>query len=227
MSNERIALILRSATGQQFDADPAAWWKWWTEHTEVLVAGVKPTAIVHHLVSINVADQGLRTVASSRQESLSSPIQPRYDCFAAGTPVWTELGAVAIEQVQVGDLVLSRDVETGELAYKPVVRTTVRPAEQLISIRAGSENFETSGGHLFWVSGEGWVKSRDLQIGMVLHTAASPVRVSKVGQGGHAVTYNLVVADFNTYFVGARKVLSHDNTTRRPTQRVVPGLQAE
>jgi hypothetical protein len=80
---------------------------------------------------------------------------------------------------------------------------------------------------LFWVSGEGWVKSRKLTPGMVLHTAEGPVRVSNVTAGQHAQTYNLVVADFNTYFVGEQKILSHDNTVRRITRSIVPGLAAE
>ena len=40
-------------------------------------------------------------------------------------------------------------------------------------------------------------------------------------------TYNLVIADFNTYFVGESGILVHDNTARRPTQAVVPGLTAK
>jgi hypothetical protein len=91
----------------------------------------------------------------------------------------------------------------------------------------GNDTFETSGGHLFWVPGEGWVKSRDLQSGMVLHTATGPARVLEVGKSGHAQTYNLVVADFNTYFVGEQRVLSHDNTVKRAVNCVVPGLKAE
>ena len=37
--------------------------------------------------------------------------------------------------------------------------------------------------------------------------------------------HNLVVADFNTYFVGQRKILVHDVTPRRPTTSIVPGLK--
>ena len=132
-----------------------------------------------------------------------------------------------IETIRVGDVVLSQDIESGELAYKPVLRTTIRPMERLVKIRVGNESFETSGGHLFWVSGEGWVKSRKLESGMVLHTAGGPSRVSQVEEGPTAVTYNLVVADFNTYFVGEQKLLSHDNTVRRATSAVVPGLMPE
>jgi len=74
------------------------------------------------------------------------------------------------------------------------------------------------------VSGTGWVKSRELQSGQILHGAAGPVHLSSVELAGEAETYNLVVADFHTYFVGYRKVLSHDNSMRLPTRAVVPGL---
>ena len=62
---------------------------------------------------------------------------------------------------------------------------------------------------------------------MVLHTANGPARVTQVDKGANAQTFNLVVADFNTYFVGKQKLLSHDNTVRQPTNVVVPGLKAD
>ena len=43
----------------------------------------------------------------------------------------------------------------------------------------------------------------------------------------NAETYNLVVADFNTYFVGESGILVHDNTPRKPTRAVVPGMLAK
>jgi hypothetical protein len=39
--------------------------------------------------------------------------------------------------------------------------------------------------------------------------------------------YNLVVEGFHSYFAGKGKYLTHDNTIRRPTDRVVPGLAAD
>jgi hypothetical protein len=41
---------------------------------------------------------------------------------------------------------------------------------------------------------------------------------------GEAEAYNLVVADVDTYFVGDHGFLVHDNTPRRPTQAVLPGI---
>jgi hypothetical protein len=47
-------------------------------------------------------------------------------------------------------------------------------------------------------------------------------RVETVQDGDIAVS--LVVADFNTYFIGDEGILVHDNTHRQPTDAVLPGL---
>ena len=235
--NDRLAWVLNIATGANLPADPERWWKWWTEENEVFLQGSKQTYTVTGSRTVDIVEVDPRTVM--RNDRPDSPqllrvtrVQPDLfprvsDCLAAGTPVWTDRGMVDIDKVLVGDLVLARNVESGELAYKPVLRTTIRPKGPIIRIKAGNEVFESSGGHPFWVAGDGWVKSRNLQAGMVLHTASGPIRVTDVGEVRAAPTFNLVVADFNTYFVGQQKVLSHDNTVRRPTRMIVPGLAAE
>ena len=55
-------------------------------------------------------------------------------CLAAGTPILTDAGPVAVEKIKVGDRVLSQDAETGELAYKPVLHTTVRLNAELVKL---------------------------------------------------------------------------------------------
>jgi len=67
-----------------------------------------------------------------------------------------------------------------------------------------------------------------LKSGQVLHCATGTVQVSDVVPiEKPAQTYNLVVADFNTYFVGPEKILVHDVTERKPTHNIVPGLPRE
>ena len=79
---------------------------------------------------------------------------------------------------------------------------------------------------MFWVSGKGWLKARELQPEMRFHTLKGTVRLDRVEPAAKQDTYNLVVADFHTYFVGRQKLLTHDNTIRKPTNCVVPGLAA-
>jgi hypothetical protein len=217
--NERIATVLGIATSQSLSADPQSWWQWWNDRNEVFIEGPKQTKTVHQTEQVAVSDR----VTLATAAGISSMQLPK-DCLAAGTPVWTSTGPVAIEKIQVGDLVLSQNPDTGELSYKPVLQTTVRPKGRLVKINAVCDVIETSGGHLFWVSGDGWVRARYLKSGMELHGVNGPVRVSLVEVGGDEETYNLIVADFNSYFVGESKILSHDNTVRQPTSAVVPGL---
>lgn len=59
---------------------------------------------------------------------------------------------------------------------------------------------------------------------MCLHGLRDAVRVVETQRGSRQETYNLIVAEFQTYFVGEDRVLCHDNTNRRATNAVVPGL---
>jgi hypothetical protein len=145
-------------------------------------------------------------------------------CFVAGTPVWTSTGSMPIEQIAVGESVLAQDPETGELAYKPVLATTVRPRSTTIEIVAARTRIRATRGHPFWVDGIGWQMAKELKAGQLLHTPHGAVKIDSAEANGFDVCYNLVVADFNSYFVGTDQVLVHDNNLRQVTAATVPGL---
>jgi hypothetical protein len=46
----------------------------------------------------------------------------------------------------------------------------------------------------------------------------------KTDESSAGFAYNLIVADFDSYFVGDRGILVHDNTPRKPTAALLPGL---
>ena len=133
---------------------------------------------------------------------------------------------VPIEGIHVGDLALSRDPETGELAYKPVVKTTFRKPTQVYQVETDDMRFQATGGHFFWVSGAGWTRISAMQPDSPLHGIRGTVNLKSIESAGEAAVYNLVVADFHTYFVGSDQILSHDVTFAQPTDRPVPGLAA-
>src|SRR4029079_16157136 len=82
------------------------------------------------------------------------------------------------ETVRVGDCVLSQNTESGELTFKPVLRKTIRQSSQVFKIESSGEALRATGGHLFWVAGEGWTKTRDLKSGQILHCATGTLQVS-------------------------------------------------
>ena len=55
------------------------------------------------------------------------PVTADAACFVAGTLVHTKEGLVPIEQIRVGDWVLSQPEQKGERAYKRVVKTFSPP----------------------------------------------------------------------------------------------------
>ena len=204
--NRRVCDVLAKATGEDVLPSPENWWEWWNDYNESYLPE-KPVREVYN-----------------RQE-LPTPSPPaRKECLIAGTLVWTASGLVPIEEIRVGDRVLSQNPHTGELAYKPVLRTTLRPPVRLVKVVFDGEALQSSGGHPFWIAGEGWVKARDLKPGARLHAVRGTSEVWSVHPTGFEETHNLVVADFHTYFVGKTKILSHDNTIREPTDAAVPGL---
>ena len=148
-------------------------------------------------------------------------------CFAPGTKVWTLTGRQPIEKIKVGDRVLAQDVESGELAYKPVLAVTLRPPGPRMKIGLYKESITTTPSHPFWVSGQGWRMTKQLAAGNRLHALSGGVPVESVEKletdpSYAGMAYNLIVGDFNTYFVGEQGILVHDNTPRMPTAAILP-----
>ncbi|WP_443191282.1 Hint domain-containing protein [Pseudomonas indica] len=102
-------------------------------------------------------------------------------CFAAGTLIHTQEGLKPIEQIQVGDWVLTQPEETGERIYKRVTRTTQFEdaavwtvayflkdeqdkaiAENRMMPRDCNYRLVVTPNHPLWVRGKGWVQVKDL-----------------------------------------------------------------
>jgi hypothetical protein len=209
--NGRIIAVLAEVSGNRPTPDARTWWKWWSEESDSQRNERKPVVVV-------------RDETASTFTPQVSLVQPPAECFAGGTPVWTDHGLMPVEKIKVGDRVLSKDVETGELAYKPVLHTTVRPPKELVKLRLGEETIVCTGGHRFWSSGDGWTRARDLAPQSLLSSVTGNTPVWLAKKGPTAETYNLVVAGFHTYFVGKTGVLCQDLLIPRGTNNVVPGL---
>ena len=135
-------------------------------------------------------------------------------CFVAGTLVTTEDGQEPIEEIEVGDKVLSENELTGEVAVKTVTETYVNETDELIHIGVNGETISATPSHPFYVDKLGWTLARSLRAGDVLvlsngelvtvewvqhEILESPIRV-----------YNFEVENFHTYFVGENGIFVHN-----------------
>lgn len=250
-----VATVLRIATGLKLDDDPRGWWNWWDLEQEILAAGNKEIlrtygqdfqSLVYSVdpqtsrifqVSGSVEDDAnpipSEPSSSGPRRNLTRPIlqrvnpSARIDCLTAGTLIQTESGLRPIETIQIGDRIVSQNIETAEISLKPVLRISQRPISITCNIvLTNHEKFQSTLGHYWWVVGKGWIKTKDLLAGMHIRTATGSTEISRLEAAPDAVTFNLSVADHHTYFVGQDRLLSFDSREIIPTLQRAPGLAA-
>jgi hypothetical protein len=151
-------------------------------------------------------------------------------CFAAATLVHTKEGLKPIEEIRVGDWVMSQpeDCDMSQRIYRPdqegtyrqVTRTFVhdpQPILEVIYFQPGSGKTNTlrvTANHPIWSKGHGWFPAGQMQFG---HTLAigyfGNVIVRKVRQADEiARVYNIEVDEFHTYFVDPLGVWVHNKS---------------
>ena len=139
------------------------------------------------------------TGEKAQQEVLKrlKDLKPRVNldeaCFAAGTLVHTKDGLKPIEQIKVGDLVLSKhESGKGERAYKRVTKTFLHQDRPVILVRVGgsqadgewrTHQFVVTQEHPFWVQGKGW-KS----VGTLVGSVMKPTNLEILGNENPALT---------------------------------------
>ena len=135
-------------------------------------------------------------------------------CFVAGTLVTTEDGQEPIEEIEVGDKVLSENELTGEVAVKTVTETYVNETDELIHIGVNGETISATPSHPFYVDKLGWTLARSLRAGDIL--VLSNGELVTVEWVQHEIlespikVYNFEVEDFHTYFVGENGIFVHN-----------------
>ena len=176
----------------------------------LVAGGVKALRGVKGAKPASAADVNLQQGASEVKTEVAGG-GPK--CFVAGTEILTTEGIKRIEDIQVGDLVITDDPTTPEgVEIRPVLDTFVREATELYDLYVDSEVISTTGEHPFWVPDIGWVEAKDLVAGSLLQTADGRIidvdRVEK--REGKFEVYNFNVEGIPTYFVSDLGVLVHN-----------------
>ncbi|MGW7207582.1 ricin-type beta-trefoil lectin domain protein [Streptomyces sp. NPDC054837] len=142
-------------------------------------------------------------------------------CFLAGTKVLLADGSSKnIEDIELGDEVLSTDPETGESSSQPVTALISTEADKHLnelSIEGptGTHKITATAEHPFWVPSTGeWVNADHLKPGMTLLSddGTTAEITGNRAYTDHVRTYNFTVAVHHTYYVllGATPVLVHN-----------------
>lgn len=206
--NLRIREVLANVFEGDLGEDPRAYWESWTVYNE-----------------LHIPEHPVYQIYDSTQKSYCEIMS----CFAPGTLVWTQTGPRPIEQIIAGEMVLSQNPSTGELAYRTVLDRTVRPRTPMVSVGTAGEPIITTLGHRFWSNGKGWVMAKFLEQNAAIHSLDGVCKITgiqSVPPQSSTEAYNLVIDDFHTFFVGDSRMLVHDNSCPAPTPSKTPGQAA-
>jgi hypothetical protein len=115
-----------------------------------------------------------------------------------------EHGCRAIEEIRVGDTVLTRDEYDPTAApVRGQVTGLLQSMAPILEVRAGGQVLLSSGPHPLWVRGKGWTAAAALCEGDELGCEAGWVRCAGVVDTGRSEpVYNLEVEGGHTYFAG-------------------------
>ncbi|WP_322908152.1 polymorphic toxin-type HINT domain-containing protein, partial [Paenibacillus sp. SGZ-1009] len=134
------------------------------------------------------------------------------NCFTAGTKVQTDEGEKNIEDIQVGDKVLSKNETTGEIAYKEVTDTFNHETDEIYNIHVGDQTIESTYNHPFYVKDKRWTFVKDLKVGdLLVQSDGSTLKIESIELfHKHVTVYNMTVDEFHTYFVSDLGVWVHN-----------------
>jgi hypothetical protein len=151
---------------------------------------------VRHKAFLEMDEEGAEAAAATAVQW--------FGCFAAGTLVQTPDGAKPIEEIQVGDYVLSRDEDdvAGKIEPK-LVESTTSGVGKLVDLHIGGQVFRATKEHPFYENAKGWTPAGQLRPGDLLSTDLGKwLEVENVSASGEeGPIHNLRVADHHTYFV--------------------------
>lgn len=136
-------------------------------------------------------------------------------CFVAGTMVLTVSGLVAIENIKVGDKVISTNPKTMETAEKAVLETYIHEADELVHLTIDGQEIVTTMDHPFYVVEQGFINAGELCLGAAVINSRGDIcsveNISLELVEQPVKVYNFQVEDFHTYHVGSLGVLVHNS----------------
>ena len=214
-SNLRVLHVLYQVTGKAFGADPAAWTSWWTDQL-----GYHYSSPPHISKPLVIEEVSTPYVSPPPPVVMSRTLVPSgHFCFAAGTPVHTRSGLRAIEDLKVGDQVLTQDVTSGALGFEPIVRVLHNPPSKVLRVELDSgDSIVATDIHRFWIAGQGWRMTRNLKPGDRLRMVGGTAQVAAVSVEPRQRVFNLEVARQSDFFVGRQGILVHDASLVPPIE---------
>ena len=137
-------------------------------------------------------------------------------CFIAGTLVSLQNSFKNIEDIQIGDIVLSYNEEKHQNEYSRVLQTMIHnTTEEIYDLYIEDEILSVTGIHRFYIRRKHdieWIMASELNVGdYVLFADGDWHVISNINiKIQTTIVYNFEVSDNHNYYVGRNQILAHN-----------------
>ena len=137
-------------------------------------------------------------------------------CFVAGTPITAMYGIINIENIKIGDWVLSYNQKSHTNEYSQVLDTmTFKVQENMYKIHINNTTLQVTGVHKFLITRYGkeqWIAAGQLQVGDKVRFANGEHHIIDdiTIEYKTVQVYNFEVSGNHNYYVGKDQVLAHN-----------------
>lgn len=134
-------------------------------------------------------------------------------CFTANTKVLTKSGLKNIDDIKIGELILSYNKEENINELKEVDKLVSHITNDIYEIEIGTEIIKASWSHPFYTDNKGIVLAKDLKVGDLLRCSDEKlIKIKSVNiiKDANEKVYEIRVKDNNNYYVGNNQILVYN-----------------
>ncbi len=210
VGNNRYNYLFDLATGTSSYGNSAGKSDWAIAQ---LISAYQDYELDEYITTLAMGSVGGKGYSRGKGKGSSQRSINACQCFTAGTKVKTDQGEKDIEDIQVGDQVLSKDEKTGEVEYKVVTATFNHETDDIYKISVGDQVIESTFNHPFYVRGKGWTFVKDLKVGdLLVRSDGNTLNVKSVEiLHKQVIVYNMTIDEFHTYFVSNLGIWVHNS----------------
>ena len=179
------------------------------DSVNVKTGGGKEGKVGKHTIVKPKKSVNTNSVAPSTTNAIKS-------CFVAGTLISLSNSFKNIEDIKIGDIVLSYNEKTKQNEYSKVLQTMIHYVnENIYNLYIENEILSVTGNHKFLVKQNNfvqWIPAEQIQIGdYVFFADYTWHKISNIQIKLKLITvYNFEVANNHNYYVGLNKILAHN-----------------
>jgi hypothetical protein len=204
-----LNVAIQVATGEPVDVGAAV--------KEAAIGVINPAATVKKVAKLGKALA--QSSGKGKTASTATSAGGKGCSFTPETMILTKDGYKTIIEVNVGDVVLSKNDQTGEVSWRMVTDTFKDWHGETITFTVVDENgveesITTTAEHPFYIDNQGWLPAGDISTGTVISGPKSENNISIVGiqvNQEPQYAYNFTVDVDHTYFVGKTNMWVHNS----------------